>query len=151
MVIFGILILRFIFGNFRKTYNYIRKSYYYHHHYYYYYYYYYYYFLYLLYFVNLKITDLPQTYAVHNSFASSNGLPKFLIRWRFLFSAGFKFTGNDVKEKPILTYHRMIEAFNFDAAKRTYLQDPDYSSKVMQVRLKNLTTFTAIMRPCMCN
>ena len=90
-------------------------------------------FLLFSYFVNLKIG--------HHSFASSNGLPAFLI-FRVLFSAGFKLTANDLKEKPFFTYHRMTEAFNFNAAKRTYLQDPDYSSKVMHLRLKTLTTLT---------
>ncbi|KAL9951555.1 hypothetical protein ACROYT_G044239 [Oculina patagonica] len=46
---------------------------------------------------------------------------------------GFNFSVNDMKEQPVLTYHRMIEAFNFVAAKQTFLTDPDVNDKVKQV------------------
>ncbi|KAJ7383857.1 hypothetical protein OS493_025733 [Desmophyllum pertusum] len=46
---------------------------------------------------------------------------------------GYNFSANDMKERPILTYHRMIEAFNFVAAKETYLTDPKFSDKTDQV------------------
>ncbi|KAJ7383858.1 hypothetical protein OS493_025734 [Desmophyllum pertusum] len=42
---------------------------------------------------------------------------------------GFNFGPDDIKKRPALTYHRMIEAFNFVAARETYLTDPDYSDK----------------------
>ena len=38
-----------------------------------------------------------------------------------------------MKERPLLTYHRMIEAFNFVAAKETYLADPRFSDKTDEV------------------
>ena len=38
-----------------------------------------------------------------------------------------------MKKRPILTYHRMIEAFNFVAAKETYLTDPRFSEKTNKV------------------
>ena len=47
---------------------------------------------------------------------------------------GFKFGPEDIKERPELTYHRMIEAFNFAAAKETYLTDPLFSDKTDQVK-----------------
>ena len=47
---------------------------------------------------------------------------------------GFKFGPEDIKERPELTYHRMIEAFNFAAAKETYLTDPRFSDKTNQVK-----------------
>ena len=46
---------------------------------------------------------------------------------------GFNFSADDMKERPILTYHRMIEAFNFVAAKETYLADPRFSDKTDEV------------------
>jgi len=46
---------------------------------------------------------------------------------------GFKLGPRDVKKRPVLTYHRMIEAFNFAAAKETFLTDPGFSSKVDQI------------------
>lgn len=51
----------------------------------------------------------------------------------FLFS-GFNFSANDMKHHPVLTYHRMIEAFNFVAAKQTYLTDPVFDEDVKEVR-----------------
>lgn len=47
---------------------------------------------------------------------------------------GFSFGPEDIKERPELTYHRMIEAFNFAAAKETYLTDPLFSDKTDQVK-----------------
>ena len=47
---------------------------------------------------------------------------------------GFNFGPEDIKERPELTYHRMIEAFNFAAAKETYLTDPLFSDKTDQVK-----------------
>ena len=47
---------------------------------------------------------------------------------------GFKFGPEDIKGRPELTYHRMIEAFNFAAAKETYLTDPLFSDKTDQVK-----------------
>ena len=47
---------------------------------------------------------------------------------------GFKFGPEDIKERPELTYHRMVEAFNFAAAKETYLTDPLFSDKTDQVK-----------------
>ena len=44
-------------------------------------------------------------------------------------SIGFNLGPKDIKERPTLTYHRMIEAFNFAAARLTYLTDPDFSNK----------------------
>ena len=52
----------------------------------------------------------------------------------FFLCSGFNFSVHDMKEHPILTYHRMIEAFNFVAAKETYLTDPDFDNQVNQVR-----------------
>jgi len=46
---------------------------------------------------------------------------------------GFNFSADDMRERPILTYHRMIEAFNFVAAKETYLADPRFSDKTDEV------------------
>lgn len=46
---------------------------------------------------------------------------------------GFNFSADDMKERPILTYHRMIEAFNFVAAKETHLTDPRFSDKTDEV------------------
>ncbi|XP_022798792.1 glutathione hydrolase 1 proenzyme-like [Stylophora pistillata] len=46
---------------------------------------------------------------------------------------GFNFSANDMKHQPILTYHRMIEAFNFVAAKQTYLTDPDFDEDVNEI------------------
>ncbi|XP_078352781.1 glutathione hydrolase 1 proenzyme-like [Oculina patagonica] len=46
---------------------------------------------------------------------------------------GFNFSAADMKDRPILTYHRMIEAFNFVAAKETYLTDPRFSDKTNEV------------------
>ena len=47
-----------------------------------------------------------------------------------LFSrTGFKFGPEDMKKHPVLTYHRMIEAFNFVAARETYLTDPAFDDK----------------------
>ena len=46
---------------------------------------------------------------------------------------GFNFSANDMRERPILTYHRMIEAFNFVAAKETYLADPRFNDKTDEV------------------
>lgn len=42
-----------------------------------------------------------------------------------------------MKKRPILTYHRMIEAFNFAAAKVTFLTDPEFDSTVNKVRNSN--------------
>ena len=42
---------------------------------------------------------------------------------------GFKFGPEDMKKHPVLTYHRMIEAFNFVAARETFLTDPGYNDK----------------------
>ena len=39
--------------------------------------------------------------------------------------------------RPLLTYHRMIEAFNFAAAKVTFLTDPEFDSKINEVRNSN--------------
>ena len=47
--------------------------------------------------------------------------------------SGFNFSAQDMKERPILTYHRIIEAFNFVAAKETYLTDPRFSNKTDEV------------------
>ena len=38
-----------------------------------------------------------------------------------------------MNERPVQTYHRMIEAFNFAAAKVTYLTDPAFSNKTNEV------------------
>lgn len=46
---------------------------------------------------------------------------------------GFNFSANDMKHHPVLTYHRMIEAFNFVAAKQTYLTDPVFDEDVKEV------------------
>lgn len=46
---------------------------------------------------------------------------------------GFNFGPDDIKKRPVLTYHRMIEAFNFAAAKVTYLTDPAFNSSVNEV------------------
>ena len=51
---------------------------------------------------------------------------------------GFNFSPDDMKKRPTLTYHRMIEAFNFVAARETYLTDPGYSDKGDEVSGKNL-------------
>ena len=45
------------------------------------------------------------------------------------FWTGFKFGPEDMKKHPVLTYHRMIEAFNFVAARETYLTDPAFDNK----------------------
>lgn len=46
---------------------------------------------------------------------------------------GFKLGPNDMKKRPFLTYHRMIEAFNFAAARETYLTDPRFNSRVTEI------------------
>jgi len=46
---------------------------------------------------------------------------------------GFKFGPDDMKMRPLLTYHRMIEAFNFAAAKVTFLTDPEFDSTINEV------------------
>ena len=59
------------------------------------------------------------------------------VRWIVCYLrslTGFKFGPEDIKERPELTYHRMIEAFNFAAAKETYLTDPLFSDKTDQVK-----------------
>ena len=62
--------------------------------------------------------------------------------------SGFNFSVHDMKEHPILTYHRVIEAFNFVAAKQTYLTDPDFDIEVNQVRcLLMLTNFGYFLLP----
>ncbi|CAH3132802.1 unnamed protein product [Pocillopora meandrina] len=50
-----------------------------------------------------------------------------------LLLGGFNFSANDMKHHPVLTYHRMIEAFNFVAAKQTYLTDPVFDEDVKEV------------------
>ena len=42
-----------------------------------------------------------------------------------------------MKMRPLLTYHRMIEAFNFAAAKVTFLTDPEFDSTINEVRNSN--------------
>ena len=50
-----------------------------------------------------------------------------------------------MKMRPILTYHRMIEAFNFAAAKVTFLTDPEFDSTINEVRNSNYS-FTILFR-----
>jgi len=56
----------------------------------------------------------------------------FLLLNEFV-RTGFNFSAHDMEERPILTYHRIIEAFNFVAAKETYLTDPRFSNKTDEV------------------
>ncbi|PFX20442.1 Gamma-glutamyltranspeptidase 1 [Stylophora pistillata] len=46
---------------------------------------------------------------------------------------GYNFGPDDMKKHPARTYHRMIEAFNFVAARETYLTDPAFDNKVDEV------------------
>lgn len=69
--------------------------------------------------VKLKLCDTPRKFY-------------FLVFYVFA-RTGFNFSADDMKERPILTYHRMIEAFNFVAAKETYLADPRFSDKTDEV------------------
>ncbi|CAH3132791.1 unnamed protein product [Pocillopora meandrina] len=46
---------------------------------------------------------------------------------------GYNFGPEDMKKHPVRTYHRMIEAFNFVAARETYLTDPAFDDKVDEI------------------